>query len=92
MLAIGRGLMASPRLLILDEPTLGLSPIMRQEVSTVTKKINQSGTSIILVEQDAQMALRISNRGIVLQNGRVVMQGPSRELLDNPELRESYLS
>ncbi len=87
MLAIGRGLMAGPKLLVLDEPTLGLSPIMRKEVSTVTKKINQSGTSIILVEQDAQMALRISNRGIVLQNGRVVMQGPSQELLNNPELQ-----
>jgi branched-chain amino acid transport system ATP-binding protein len=92
MLAIGRGLMASPKLLVLDEPTLGLSPIMRKEVGMVTKKINQSGTSIILVEQDAQMALRISNRGIVLQNGQVVMQGPSLELLNNPELRESYLS
>ena len=92
MLAIGRGLMAGPKLLVLDEPTLGLSPIMRKEVSTVTKKINQSGTSIILVEQDAQMALRISNRGIVLQNGRVVMQGPSNELINNPELQESYLS
>ena len=76
MLAIGRGLMAGPKLLVLDEPTLGLSPIMRKEVVQVTKKINQSGTSIILVEQDAQMALRISNRGIVLQNGQVVMQGP----------------
>ncbi len=92
MLAIGRGLMAVPKLMVLDEPTLGLSPIMRKEVSTVTKKINQAGTTIILVEQDAQMALRISDRGVVLQNGRVVMQGPSWKLLDNPELRESYLS
>jgi branched-chain amino acid transport system ATP-binding protein len=92
MLAIGRGLMAVPKLMVLDEPTLGLSPIMRKEVGTVTKKINQSGTTIILVEQDAHMALRISNRGVVLQNGQVVMQGPSSELLDNPELRESYLS
>jgi len=92
MLAIGRGLMARPRLLLLDEPTLGLSPMMRQEVATVIKKINQMGTSIFLVEQDAQMALRISNRGIVLQNGQVVMQGPSQELLNNPALRESYLS
>ncbi len=92
MLAIGRGLMAGPKLLVLDEPTLGLSPIIRKEVGTVTKKINQSGTAIILVEQDAQMALRISNRGVVLQNGQVVMQGPCSELLDNPELRESYLS
>jgi len=92
MLAIGRGLMAGPRLLVLDEPTLGLSPIMRQEVGAVTEKINQKGTSIILVEQDAHLALRISHKGIVLQNGQVVMQGSSQELLDNPSLRESYLS
>jgi branched-chain amino acid transport system ATP-binding protein len=92
MLAIGRGLMAEPRLLVLDEPTLGLSPIMRQEVGAVTEKINQAGTSIILVEQDAHLALRISHKGIVLQNGQAVMQGSSKELLDNPSLRESYLS
>jgi len=92
MLAIGRGLMAGPQLLLLDEPTLGLSPLMRQEVVAVTKKINQTGTSIILVEQDAHMALRISHKGIVLQNGRVVMQGSCQELLNDPFLRESYLS
>jgi branched-chain amino acid transport system ATP-binding protein len=92
MLAIGRGLMARPRLLIMDEPTLGLSPLMRKEVGQVTKKINLSGTSIIFVEQDAQMALRISHKGIVLQNGQVTMQGSSQELLNNPTLKESYLS
>jgi branched-chain amino acid transport system ATP-binding protein len=92
MLAIGRGLMADPGLLVLDEPTLGLSPIMRQEVGAVTEKINQAGTSIILVEQDAHLALRISHKGVVLQNGQAVMQGSSKELLDNPSLRESYLS
>lgn len=92
MLAIGRGLMARPRLLIMDEPTLGLSPMMRKEVGHVTKKINLSGTSIIFVEQDAQMALRISHKGIVLQNGQVAMQGSSQELLSNPTLKESYLS
>jgi branched-chain amino acid transport system ATP-binding protein len=92
MLAIGRGLMAGPRLLVLDEPTLGLSPLMRQEVAAVTEKINQTGTSIILVEQDAHLALRISHKGVVLQNGQVVMQGSSQELRDNPALKESYLS
>jgi len=92
MLAIGRGLMAGPQLLLLDEPTLGLSPLMRQEVVAVTKKINQAGTSIILVEQDAHLALRVSHKGLVLQNGQVVMQGSSQELLNNPTLKESYLS
>lgn len=92
MLAIGRGLMARPRLLIMDEPTLGLSPLMRKEVATATKKINLSGTSIIFVEQDAQMALRISHKGIVLQNGQVVMRGASKDLLNDPVLKESYLS
>ena len=92
MLAIGRGLMARPRLLIMDEPTLGLSPMMRKEVGQVTKKINLSGTSIIFVEQDAQMALRISHKGIVLQNGEVVLRGASKDLLNDPVLKESYLS
>jgi branched-chain amino acid transport system ATP-binding protein len=91
MLAIGRGFMAKPRLLLLDEPTLGLSPLVRHEVAEVTKKINQGGTSILLVEQNAQMALRISHKGIVLQNGQVVMQGASQELLNNPSLREGYI-
>jgi branched-chain amino acid transport system ATP-binding protein len=91
MLAIGRGLMAGPQLLLLDEPTLGLSPLMRREVAQVIQKINQTGTSIILVEQDAQMALRISHKGIVLQNGQVIIQGSCQELLNNPSLREGYL-
>ncbi len=91
MLAIGRGLMAGPQLLLLDEPTLGLSPLMRREVAQVVQKINKTGTSIILVEQDAQMALRISHKGVVLQNGQIVMEGSCSELLDNPSLREGYL-
>jgi branched-chain amino acid transport system ATP-binding protein len=92
MLAIGRGLMARPQLLIMDEPTLGLSPLMRKEVATVTKKINATGTSINFVEQDANMALRVSHNGIVLQNGEVVLKGTSQELLNDPMLKESYLS
>jgi branched-chain amino acid transport system ATP-binding protein len=92
MLAIGRALMSSPQLLLMDEPTLGLSPLMRNEVARVTKQINQGGTTIILVEQNAHMSLRISHMGIVLQNGQVAMQGTSTELLNNPLLRESYLS
>jgi branched-chain amino acid transport system ATP-binding protein len=92
MLAIGRALMSRPELLLMDEPTLGLSPVMRQEVGRVTKRINQGGTTIILVEQNARMSLWISHMGIVLQNGQVVMQGTSTELLNDPFLRESYLS
>jgi branched-chain amino acid transport system ATP-binding protein len=91
MLAIGRGLMAAPKLLILDEPTLGLSPLMRQEVARVTQTINRTGTSIILVEQDANMALRISHRGLVMQIGRVVLEGKGLDLLNNPALQEGYL-
>jgi branched-chain amino acid transport system ATP-binding protein len=92
MLAIGRALMSAPQLLLMDEPTLGLSPLMRAEVARVTKQINQGGMTIILVEQNAHMSLRISQRGIVLQNGKMVMQGASDELLNDPFLRESYLS
>ncbi len=91
MLAIGRGLMADPQLLILDEPTLGLSPLMRQEVARVIQTINRNGTTIILVEQDARLALRIAHQGIVMQTGRVVMRGTGPELLNNPALQEGYL-
>jgi branched-chain amino acid transport system ATP-binding protein len=91
MLAIGRGLMAGPKLLILDEPTLGLSPLMRQEVARVIQTINSTGTGIILVEQDARMALRISHRGVVMQTGRIIMEGTGLDLLNNPALQEGYL-
>jgi len=92
MLAIGRALMSRPQLLLMDEPTLGLSPMMRNEVGLVTKRMNQTGTTVILVEQNAHMSLRISHTGIVLQNGHVVMQGAADELLNDPFLKESYLS
>ncbi len=84
--------MASPELLLMDEPTLGLSPLMCQEVMRATRRINQDGTSIILVEQNAHLSLRVANKGVVIQNGAIVMQGTSQELLDNPFLKESYLS
>ncbi len=92
MLAIGRGLMANPQLLLMDEPTLGLSPLMRRELMNVTGKINHSGTSIILVEQNARMALRAAHRAVIIQNGQIVLEGASGELLNNPSLRESYLA
>jgi branched-chain amino acid transport system ATP-binding protein len=92
MLAIGRALMAAPRLLLMDEPTLGLSPLLRKEVMQVTREINQGGTSIILVEQNARLTLRIAHRAVIIQSGQIVMQGSSEELLNDPFLRESYLS
>jgi branched-chain amino acid transport system ATP-binding protein len=92
MLAIGRALMANPRLLLMDEPTLGLSPLLRKEVMRITREINQGGTSIILVEQNARLTLGIVHRAVIIQNGQIVMQGSSEELLNNPSLRESYLS
>ncbi len=92
MLAIGRALMASPELLFMDEPTLGLSPLLGKEVMRVTTQINQGGTSIILVEQNARLTLRIAHRAVVLQNGLVAVQGTSQELLQDPSLRESYLT
>ena len=84
--------MANPRLLLMDEPTLGLSPLLRKEVMQVTRKINQGGTSIILVEQNARLTLRITHRAVIIQNGQIVMHGSSEELLNDPSLRESYLS
>jgi branched-chain amino acid transport system ATP-binding protein len=92
MLAIGRALMANPRLLLMDEPTLGLGPLLRKEVMRVTREINQGGTSIILVDQNARLTLRIAHRAVIIQNGQIVMQGSSEELLNDPSLRESYLS
>jgi branched-chain amino acid transport system ATP-binding protein len=92
MLAIGRALMSDPRLLLMDEPTLGLSPLLRKEVMRVTKEINQGGTSIILVEQNAHLTLRTAHRAVVIRNGQIVMHGSSEDLLNDPFIRKSYLS
>jgi branched-chain amino acid transport system ATP-binding protein len=92
MLAIARGLMARPHVLLMDEPSLGLAPILVQEVFRVIKEINASGgTTILLVEQNATMALAISHRGYVLETGRIVLQGSAQELLGNPQVRDAYL-
>jgi branched-chain amino acid transport system ATP-binding protein len=92
MLAIARGLMASPRLLLMDEPSLGLAPILVQSVFRTVARINQElGTTVLLVEQNASMALGIATRGYVLETGRVVLEGPAGALLRNPEVREAYL-
>jgi branched-chain amino acid transport system ATP-binding protein len=91
MLAIGRGLMAKPKVLLLDEPSMGLSPIMVEQIFDTIREINESGTSILLVEQNALMALSIADRGYVLDTGRIVLEGPSTDLLHNPVVINAYL-
>lgn len=91
MLAIGRGLMAEPRLLILDEPSLGLSPLLVEEMFALIATINADGPAVLLVEQNVFQALEIANRGYVLENGNVVLEGEAHALLGNAELKRSYL-
>lgn len=91
MLAIARGLMARPNLLLLDEPSMGLSPILVEQIFEIIREINAQGTSILLVEQNAQMALAIADRGYVLETGRVTLEGDAQELLENPLVIEAYL-
>ncbi len=91
MLAIARGLMARPNLLLLDEPSMGLSPILVEQIFEIIREINTQGTSILLVEQNAQMALSIADRGYVLETGRVTLEGNANELLENPLVIEAYL-
>jgi len=92
MLAMGRALMAAPKLLLLDEPSLGLSPVMVKEIGRIILNINrQEGVSIILVEQNARMALKLSSQGYVLETGKIVLSGPSGDLLNNDHVRRAYL-
>ncbi len=91
MLAIARGLMARPSLLLLDEPSMGLSPILVEQIFDIIRNINDQGTSILLVEQNAQMALAISDRAYVLETGNINMSGKSQDLLNNPMVIEAYL-
>jgi branched-chain amino acid transport system ATP-binding protein len=91
MLATGRGLMSMPDLLLLDEPSMGLSPILVEEIFRIIKEINSQGTSILLVEQNALMALSISHRAYVLETGRIVLQGKSEEIKNNPQVKSAYL-
>jgi branched-chain amino acid transport system ATP-binding protein len=90
MLAIGRALMAHPKLLLLDEPSMGLAPVMVERTFESLKELNKSGTTMLLVEQNAQMALEISDRGYALQNGRVVYSGKASDLLGDESIREAY--
>ncbi len=91
MLAIGRGLMSEPRLLILDEPSLGLSPLLVEEMFTLIGRLNRDGLAILLVEQNVVQSLAIAHRAYVLENGRIALSGNADELAENPELRKSYL-
>lgn len=91
MLATGRGLMSKPSLLLLDEPSMGLSPILVEEIFRIIQEINKQGTTILLVEQNALMALSISHRAYVLETGRIVLSGNARELAENPQIKSAYL-
>jgi branched-chain amino acid transport system ATP-binding protein len=91
MLAIARALMAGPRLLMLDEPTLGLSPKIALEIYTFLKRLNGSGMSLLLVSQDVIQALKISNRAYIIENGQIIMEGPGQEFLRNPKVKQAYL-
>jgi len=91
MLAMGRALMSNPRLLLLDEPSMGLAPMLVEKIFEIVVEINKSGTTIMLVEQNASMALSIANRAYVLETGEVVLSGDAAELARNPEVRKAYL-
>jgi branched-chain amino acid transport system ATP-binding protein len=92
MLAIGRALMTHGKLVLLDEPSMGLAPVLVQEIFRVIREINQQGTTILLVEQNARMALRVANRAYVMQTGSIVLSGPAAELAANEEVRKAYLA
>jgi branched-chain amino acid transport system ATP-binding protein len=91
MLAIGRALMGRPRLLLCDEPSLGLAPLVTQEIMRLLAALPARGTTVLLVEQNAGMALRIAQRGYVLETGMITLEGPAADLLGNAELKAAYL-
>ena len=91
MLAIGRALMSKPKMLLLDEPSMGLSPILVEQIFDIIKELHRAGTTILLVEQNAQMALSVADRGYVLETGRVTLTGPGRELLADEAVKKAYL-
>jgi len=91
MLAIGRALMGRPELLLLDEPSMGIAPLIVREIFNVIKQLNQSGTTVLLVEQNARAALKVAHHSYVLERGEIVLEGLAAELLDNPKVKEHYL-
>jgi branched-chain amino acid transport system ATP-binding protein len=91
MLAIGRGMMGEPRLLVLDEPSLGLSPLLVEEMFALVRRLNSEGLAILLVEQNVVQSLALAHRAYVMENGRIVLSGAARVLADDPQLRKAYL-
>ena len=91
MLALGRALMSRPKVLMLDEPSLGLAPLIVQQIFDIIREINKKGVTILLVEQNANMALKTADIAYVLETGEIVLQGSGKELLENPTVREAYL-
>lgn len=91
MLAMGRALMAKPKILLLDEPSMGLAPILVKEIFSIIKDINEKGTTVLLVEQNAKMALSIADRGYVMETGKIVMSGTGGELIESPDIQKAYL-
>jgi branched-chain amino acid transport system ATP-binding protein len=91
MLAIGRALMAHPKVILLDEPSIGLAPLIVEQVFEVIKHINKNGTTVLLAEQNANAALKIADRGYVIETGRIVLEGKSKELFDNDDIRKAYI-
>jgi branched-chain amino acid transport system ATP-binding protein len=91
MLAVGRALMSRARLLLLDEPSMGLAPMLVREIFRVIKRINQQGATILLVEQNALLALEVAHRAYILESGEIALSGPARDLRDHPQVREAYL-
>jgi branched-chain amino acid transport system ATP-binding protein len=91
MLAMGRALMSKPEIILMDEPSMGLAPLLVQEIFNVIEEINKAGTTVLLVEQNAHMALSIADRAYVLETGRIVMEGKAKDLLGNDELKKAYL-
>jgi branched-chain amino acid transport system ATP-binding protein len=91
MLALGRALMAKPRLLLMDEPSMGLAPVLIEEIYETIKEINRQGVTILLVEQNAHMALSVANRGYVLEAGIITIEGTAQELRENPHVKVAYL-
>ena len=91
MLAVARALMTKGKIMLLDEPSMGLAPVLMQELFRVLKEINEAGTTILVVEQNARMALKFASRGYVLETGNIVLEGMSEELADNPDVKKAYL-
>ena len=91
MLAIGRALMSQPKIILMDEPSMGLAPILVQQIFDIIQEINKSGTTVLLVEQNANMALSVAHRAYVLETGKIVLSGKAKDLLGNDDIKKAYL-